>query len=82
MRILYNVILFVLCIAAPWFVVIVGIVLGGVIFDKWYEGIIAAVLFDVMMYGGNTGLHTLYVMVGFCGVYYVTMRFKEMLRVV
>ncbi|MEN9647289.1 MAG: hypothetical protein RLY57_93 [Candidatus Parcubacteria bacterium] len=81
MRILYNVILFVACVAAPWFVALVGIVLGGVIFNQWYEGIVAATLLDIMMFGGEVGYHTLYVMIGFCGVYYVTMRFKEMLRV-
>lgn len=81
MRIFFNIIVFLACIFAPWMLATTLLVIGLLYFRHWIEGILLALLLDMVMFGGIIGYHTLYIVLGFCALYYVTIRFKEMLRV-
>ena len=81
MRILFDCIVIIACIFAPWLLVATLIVMGLLTYRKWYEGAAVAVLLDMVIFGAMIGLHTIYILLGFCALYYLTIRFKEMLRI-
>lgn len=81
MRIIFDVMVILACIYAPWMLVATLLIIGLLAFNGWAEGIVATVLLDIILFGGMLGLHTVYIVLGFCAIYYVTIRFKETLRV-
>jgi hypothetical protein len=81
MRIFYDCLVVLICIFAPWWVSVFGLILGLIFFDTWFEGFVFAALLDVLLFGGSVGKHTIYVMLSFSALYYVTIRFRYMLHV-
>jgi hypothetical protein len=58
------------------------LVIGLLCFEHWIEGAIVAIMLDIIMFGATIGLHSLYIILIFCAVYYLSIHFKRMLRVV
>ncbi len=82
MRIFFDIIVILSCIFAPWMLTATLIIIGLISYSDWLEGLVAALLLDMVMSGGIIGLHTLYTALGFCGLYSIASRIKHMLRVV
>lgn len=78
---LFDILMILACILAPWMLVVTLLIIGLISFPSWFEGIVFAVLLDIVLFGGEMGLHTLYVLGGFCALYYVTIRVKHALRI-
>jgi uncharacterized membrane protein YuzA (DUF378 family) len=82
MRIVFDIIVLLSCIFAPWMLVVTLTIIGLISFESWIEGLVGVILLDMLLFGGSIGAHTLYTSIGFCALYYVTIRGKSMLRIV
>jgi len=81
MRLLFDISIILSAILAPWMLSVALLIIGLLIFESWLEGLVFVVLLDIMMFGGVTGSHTVYMILCFCALYYGSIRFKHMLRV-
>jgi hypothetical protein len=80
-RIVWDIIVLISVFFLPWIVTVIIILLSLAMFSSWYEGIVAAALLDMMLFSAILGAHSLYMIIGFIAVYYISIRIKYMLRI-
>jgi hypothetical protein len=81
-RILFDIIAVSGCLFAPWLFAVALILVGLSFFTSWIEGFLFTIILDIVLFDAHIGLHTLYMIAAFCGVYYVSIRLKTAVRVV